>query len=228
MTTTTAPTSTTTQAIYDALNGSSGKKTTAKTTAEDTQTRFLTLLTTQLQNQDPLNPMNSSEMTSQLAQISTVEGVTKLNDTLKVLMNNLQASESVQAADLVGHTVLVPGSGMALSSSLAAGGVQLDSDATTVTVTITDSNGLEVQKLSLGKLDAGTHEFVWDGKNSNGTVVADGNYKVSVKAYQGDNKVTASTLQLARVNSVITGGSELQVDVGSLGRVSMSDIKLIL
>ncbi|GAB2889624.1 hypothetical protein GCM10027046_17630 [Uliginosibacterium flavum] len=224
--TTTSTVNDPTQAIYTSLNGSGTKKTTSS--ADDQQNRFLKLLTTQLKNQDPLNPMDNAQTTSQLAQISTVDGITQLNATLKTLMGSYQSSEALQAAGLVGHTVLVPGSGLQVVSGLAAGGVQLDSAASKVSVTITDKNGLEMKRIDLGALDAGTHEFVWDGKNANGTTVADGEYKITVTATQGDTKVGASALQLAAVNGVVTGGSEIQVDVGSLGRVSMSDIKLIL
>ncbi|MDP5240622.1 flagellar hook assembly protein FlgD [Uliginosibacterium sp. 31-16] len=224
--TTTSTVNSAAQDIYASLNGSSATKTT--TTVEDQQNRFLKLLTTQLKNQDPLNPMDNAQTTSQLAQISTVDGITQLNATLKTLMGSMQSSEALQAATLVGHAVLVPGTGMQVISGQAAGGVELESAADKVSVTITDKNGLEIKRIDLGALTAGTHEFVWDGKNESGTAVADGMYKVSVTAYKGDTKVTASTLQLASVNSVITGGSEIQVDVGSLGRVSMGDIKLIL
>lgn len=224
--TTTSTVNDPTQAIYTSLNGSGVKK--AASSADDQQNRFLKLLTTQLKNQDPLNPMDNAQTTSQLAQISTVDGITQLNATMKTLMGSYRSSEALQAAGLVGHTVLVPGSGLQVTKGLSAGGVELDSAASKVSVTITDKNGLEMQRIDLGALDAGTHEFVWDGKNANGTAVADGTYKVTVSATNGDTKVGASTLQLAAVQGVITGGSEIQVDVGSLGRVSMSDIKLIL
>lgn len=227
MTTTSNVSSTSSEAIYAAINGSSGT-TTSKTDAQDIQNYFLTLLTTQLQNQDPLNPMDSSAMTSQLAQISTVEGVTTLNSTLTKLMSNLSSSEAVQAANLVGHAVLVDGSKLELSSSVAAGGVELGSAADAVSVTITDSNGNVVKTIDLGKQSAGVHEFSWDGTNENGTKVADGEYSVKVTATAEGKAVTASTLQLGTVNYVVTGGSEVQVDVGSLGRVAVSDIKLIL
>lgn len=216
-----------TQAIYSALNGSSAQAGKASS-ADDQQNRFLKLLTTQLKNQDPLNPMDNAQTTSQLAQISTVDGITQLNATLKSLMGSYRSSEALQAAALVGHAVLVPGSGLQVVSGQAAGGVQLASAADKVSVSVTDGNGLEVKRIDLGSLSAGTHEFVWDGKNESGTPVADGKYSVKVTAYQGENKVDAASLQLATVNSVITGGSEIQVDVGSLGRVSMGDIKLIL
>jgi flagellar basal-body rod modification protein FlgD len=227
---TTSATNSAAQQIYSALNGtsSSTSKSATASKVDEQQSRFLKLLTTQLKNQDPLNPMDNAQTTSQLAQISTVDGIERLNSTLSSLMGNMQSSDTLQAAALVGRAVLVPGSGMLVAEGMGVGGVQLESAATNVTVTVTDANGLEVRKIDLGKLDAGTHEFVWDGKNAAGTVVADGNYKMKVSATSGDTKITASTLQLATVNSVVTGGSEIQVDVGTLGRVAMSDIKLIL
>ncbi len=228
----TSATSSSAQQILSSLNGTSSSSSTSTSTStskvDEQQSRFLKLLTTQLKNQDPLNPMDNAETTSQLAQISTVDGIERLNSTLSSLMGNMQSADALQAAAIVGRAVLVPGSGMLVADGMGVGGVQLDNAASAVSVTITDANGLEVKRIDLGKLDAGTHEFVWDGKNDAGTKVADGSYKMKVTATNGDTKVTASTLELATVNSVVTGGSEVQVDVGTLGRVSMGDIKLIL
>jgi len=212
--------------IYSSLNSAASK--TETTAVDDQQSRFLKLLTTQLKNQDPLNPMDNAQTTSQLAQISTVDGIERLNQTVKSMVSSMQSSDSLQAAALVGRAVLVPGSAMKVVSGLGVAGIQLDAAADKVSVTITDKNGIEMRRLDLDALEAGTHEFVWDGKNQSGTAVADGSYSIKVSAYIGENKVGASTLELATVNSVITGGSEIQVDVGSLGRVSMGDIKLIL
>lgn len=223
---TTTPINTAAQDAYAALNGTTKKTTT--TAVEDQQNRFLKLLTTQLQNQDPLNPVDNAETTSQLAQISTVDGITKLNTTLEKMMASYQSSEAMQAAALVGHSVLVEGSGLKLEKSMAAGGIELEGVADNVSVSILDSNGLEVDRIDLGKLDAGTHTFTWDGKTSNDTIATDGSYTVKVTATQGSDKVTVNPLELATVGSVVTGGSEVQVDVGRLGRVSVSDIKLIL
>ncbi|MDQ7988069.1 MAG: flagellar hook assembly protein FlgD [Candidatus Dactylopiibacterium sp.] len=228
---TTSPTSAGNQSVYDILNGTNNTSSTKSSSAskvDEQQSRFLKLLTTQLKNQDPLNPMDNAQTTSQLAQISTVDGVERLNSTLATLVGNIQSSDALQAASLVGRAVLVEGPGIEVVKGMAVGGVQLGADASQVTVTITDANGLEIKKLDLGKLSAGTQEFVWDGKNEAGTVVADGKYTMKVTAMAGDTKVTASTLQLASVNSVITSGSEVKIDVGDLGRVSLSDIKLIL
>lgn len=229
MTTVTSRTSA--QDVYSSLNS---KSTTSTSEVEDQQSRFLKLLTTQLKNQDPLNPMDNAQTTSQLAQISTVDGIERLNATVKSMMGNMQSSDSLMAANLVGHAVLVPGKGMEVSDGIGMGGVQVDAAADKVSVTITDKNGLEIRHLELGALEAGVHDFVWDGKNDAGTAVTDGSYTVSVKAYKGDTKVSASTLELGTVTGVLTSGSEVKVDVNKfgnaaqLGRVSMSDIKLIL
>lgn len=229
MTTTSSTSSTSsTNAAKDLFASLNNKASSSTTATDETQSTFLKLLTTQLQNQDPLNPVDNAQTTSQLAQISTVDGITKLNSTLEKLMGSYKSSETFAAADLVGRAVLVEGSQLALTSSMAVGGVDLKSAADNVSVSILDSNGLEVQRLDLGKLDAGSHEFVWDGKTANGTVSADGKYTVKVTATKGSDKVVANPLELASVNSVVTGGSEVKVDVGRLGRISTSDIKLIL
>lgn len=224
-TTSTTSASGATQDIYAALNT---RKATTTSSTDESQSTFLKLLTTQLQNQDPMNPVDNAQTTSQLAQISTVDGITKLNATLEKLMSSYQSSEAMQAASLVGRGVLVEGSGLQLTKGMAIGGVQLDSAADKVSVAIIDGNGLELERIDLGARQAGTHEFAWDGKTTNGTAAADGNYTLKVMATQGARSVTAQALELATVNGVITGGSEVQVDVGRLGRVSTSDIKLIL
>jgi flagellar basal-body rod modification protein FlgD len=217
------------QSLINSVNGTSSSTTSSTSSAaSDAENRFLKLLTTQLQNQDPLNPMDNAQMTSQLAQISTVSGIEKLNATLQTLLQSNQDAQSTQAASLVGHSVLVPGSALALSNSTAVGGVDLSSAANKVTVTITDANGLAVRTLSLGTLDAGVHNFVWDGKTDSGAQAADGSYTVSVAASQGTNAVTASSLSLGMVRSVIRDSSGMMVDVGSLGTVTLDNVMQIL
>jgi flagellar basal-body rod modification protein FlgD len=217
------------QSLINSVNGASSSTTSSTSSAaSDAQDRFLKLLTTQLQNQDPLNPLDNAQMTSQLAQISTVSGIEKLNATLQTLLQSNQDAQSTQAAGLVGHSVLVPGSALALSNSTAVGGVDLSSAANKVTVTITDANGLAVRTLSLGTLDAGVHDFVWDGKTDSGAQATDGSYTVSVAASQGANAVTASSLSLGMVRSVIRDSNGMMVDVGSLGTVTLDNVMQIL
>lgn len=208
------------------INGSSG--TTKSSTAADGQDRFLKLLTTQLRNQDPLNPMDNAQMTSQLAQISTVDGIAKLNATLEKLVGSQQGSEALQAAVLVGRDVLVSGNKLQVAGAGAGGGVELQSAADKVNVTIVDANGLTVRTLSLGGLEAGNHRFAWDGKSDSGAQVADGAYTMKVQALKGNTAVDASALQISRVASVVRETSGVSLDLGAQGRIGLDDVKEIL
>jgi len=96
-----------------------------------------------------------------------------------------------------------------------------------VTVTIKDSNGLVIRTLSLGSLDAGLHDFGWDGKTDSGTTAANGSYTMSVAATNGTNDVTATALTLGTVRSVISSGSGFSLDLGSLGSYVLDDVKQV-
>ena len=199
---------------------------TAKTT--DAQSRFLKLLTEQLKNQDPLSPMDNAQMTSQLAQISTVDGIEKLNTTLTALLDGSQSSDAVQAAALVGKGVMVEGKALTLSGGKAYGGIELASAADKVTVTIKDANGLEVRKLELGDAEAGISNFAWDGLTASGAQAVDGKYTMSVSATRGDTDLKPTALQLSTVNSVMrTSSGSVSLDVGG-SIVKLTDIKQIL
>jgi len=212
-------------AILEALNGARTKKDGTALSSED---RFLTLLTTQLKNQDPLNPMDNAQMTSQLAQISTVDGIERLNATLQALVDNSADSEALQAAALVGHGVMVPGSAMSLQQGAALGGVELTDAADRVRVTIKDGNGLAVRTLDLGAMDAGSHVFQWDGKADSGTPAADGAYTLSIEAVRGDTALTATALQAGVVSGVARTAQGAQLNVGTLGAFKLSDIRQII
>jgi flagellar basal-body rod modification protein FlgD len=169
-------------------------------------------------------------MTSQLAQISTVSGIDKLNTTLTSLLDQSQSGDALQAAALVGKGVMVSGSALTLSSSKAYGGFEVTSAADKVTVTIKDSSGNEVRKMELGAVDeAGVYNFAWDGTTNSGAIAADGKYTVSVSATRGDTNVKPTALTLTTVNSVLRSSSgSVSLDVGSGGTVGLSDIKQIL
>jgi len=195
---------------------------------DDAQSRFLTLLTTQLKNQDPLNPMDNAQVTSQLAQISTVDGIERLNTMLASLVDGQQSNDALQAAQLVGRGVLVPGRGLVLTEEGALGGFKLDGAADKVNVSITDANGIEIYNTDLGAHDAGTHTFQWDGTASDGTPAAAGTYVVTVAATMGDTKVSSTALELGQVSSIIRGPKSVDVQVGSLGIFQLDEIQQIL
>ncbi len=220
------------QAIWAALNGSkNGASTSSASSSSDggaagIQNQFLKLLTTQLQNQDPLNPLDNSQMTSQLAQISSLQGIQQLNTTLQTMLGNTQDSQALQAAALVGRAVLVPGNGIPMSGGATSyAGFDLAGAADKVTVTVKNSSGLAVRTLSLGSADAGTNMFSWDGKTDNGTTAADGSYTFTVAAVQGSKDVGATALSVGKVSSVVRSGTGFNLDVGSLGTAAFSDVR---
>ena len=217
--------SSTAQSLLDAANGTGSAKPTSATT--DAQNRFLRLLTTQLKNQDPLNPMDNAQMTSQLAQISTVDGIEKLNATLQKLLSSSVDSEAMQAAALVGHQVMVAGSGLTLGDSGAVGGLELQSAADQVSVTIKDSNGIVMRTLDLGDLDTGMHNFVWDGKTDGGAQAVNGSYGISILAKRGSEKLEVVPLELAGVTSINRSSQGVTLDLGQLGLAKLSDVKQI-
>lgn len=221
--------STTTNSANDpfaSLGASSSAKTT--TTADEMQNRFLTMLTTQLKNQDPLNPMDNAQMTSQLAQINTISGIERLNTTLGKMLDIYDSGQSMQAAGLIGKHVLVPGNTLPLSGGQALGGAMLPEAADQVTVSVLDGSGNVIQSQQLGPRDAGNVAFSWDGKRSDGAQLPDGTYTFRVEALRGGNKVNTTALQVGMVNAVVRSNGGFLLDLGALGNVSYKDVQQIL
>lgn len=219
----------TTSAAADAALAAIGRKQTKAVDADaDTQGRFLTLLTAQLRNQDPMNPLDNAQVTSQLAQISTVDGIERLNSMLGQIMEGQQSAETMQAASLVGRGVMIPGKGLSLGEAGALGGFSLDKPADAVTLHIVDGNGLEVATVDLGAFDAGVHNFQWDGTAIDGSRAANGKYTVSIEAYAGDETLSAEMLQLGAVTSVVRGPKSTDLQIGDLGIFKMSEVRQIV
>lgn len=200
----------------------------------DTEDRFLTLLVTQLQNQDPLNPMDNAQVTSQMAQLSTVSGITQLNNTLLALSGQMDVSQSMQAANLIGKDVLVPGSKVSLGGEPGAKvatpfGVDIISPATNVTVTILDGAGNAVRTIELEAQPAGVLSVEWDGKGDGGAELPDGAYTVKVAASNSNGEpVPAGPLTSGKVQSVAYSSNGLQIDLGLAGKFSLLDLRKIM
>lgn len=213
----------------------SGSGATASTTstaadkAKKMQDDFLKLLVTQMQNQDPMNPLDNAQVTSQMAQLSTVTGINQLNDTVNSLSGSLLASQSLQAANLVGHSVMAPGNVLQLGNGAAYGGVDLPQAADKVVVTIKDAAGNVVHSADLGpQKAAGTVPFQWDGTTDSGAKAADGSYAFTVAATQGGNAIAATALSVAQVASVSLGAQGATLNVVGMGPVALSQVKQIL
>lgn len=194
---------------------------------EASEQRFLKLLVTQLNNQDPLNPMENAELTSQLAQMSTVSGIEKLNAALQSLVGQSGAGQVLQAAAMVGRTVLTPGADLVAGDAPAAFAVELPVSAQSTTVQIADAHGNVVRSIDLGALPAGTHAQSWDGRNDAGERVAAGTYRLQVGAANGTDSVPATSLVYAQVASVTQRAGSFGLDLASGRSVALADVRMI-
>jgi flagellar basal-body rod modification protein FlgD len=203
--------------------------TTNTNSASAIQSQFLTMLTAQLQNQDPTNPMDATAVTTQMAQLSTVSGISQLNTTLTALSSSMTTAQTLSAASMIGAGVLVPGSALNLSSSQAVGGVTLTGPADGLTVTIKDSSGNVVNTLNLGaQSGAGVVPFTWNGATSSGTTAADGAYTFTAHATSGTSTSSPATLSYGTVNAVTPGANGVTVNVGQLGGFALSAVAQVL
>lgn len=199
------------------------------TSAADLQSNFLTLLVTQLKNQDPTNPMDNSQLTSQLAQINTLSGIEKLNTTLGSISGQITSGQSLQATTLIGHGVMVNGSQVLVGKGTSSPfGVELQQAATSATATITDSSGAVVQTIDLGAQSAGVHTFQWDGKATDGTTAVDGKYTVSISASNASGQLVAQPLNYAYVNGVSSNAKGAVLDLGTMGSTTLENVRQII
>jgi flagellar basal-body rod modification protein FlgD len=192
--------------------------------------RFLKLLVAQMKNQDPLNPLDNAQVTSQMAQINTVTGINGVNESVAKLLAQFGAMESLQASQLTGRNVLiesgtlnVDGAGLA-----SGGGFDLAAPADRVTVEIRDAAGAVVRTLNLGASEAGVGRFAWDGRTHAGTAAAEGSYSMTIKAMSGTTEVPTTALAVRRVEAVARVDGATQLVLAGGGRVSYTDVKQIL
>jgi len=210
--------------IYDPSKAVASSSTDA-TSTKDMAQNFLKMLTVQLQNQDPLNPMDNAQMTSQLAQLNMVDGVNKLNTTMGSLMAQMQAANFMNLSGSVGKTALAAGSDVYYSGQPVSLAAKLNDAVASLKATITDSNGQIIDSLDLGPASTGVTDFFWDGTDSQGNKVTAGSYKLqlSAKDLQGKD-VTPSAYVGAQVASVGVEGSDLKAGLTDGRKVLTTDI----
>lgn len=201
---------------------------TAPSTAASTEDRFLKLLVSQLKNQDPLNPLDNAQVTSQMAQLSTVTGIDKLNASIAGVLSAISALQPIQAAGLVGKDVAVQGDGMVLASGGATGGYSLESKAQALTVTVKDASGAVVRTIDLGARNAGIATFAWDGKNDAGQAMPDGTYRFTVEGTASGKPVTAVSLAVGKVSGIIPASDGFALNLGPMGVVPFGQVAQIL
>jgi flagellar basal-body rod modification protein FlgD len=198
---------TATSAVSNASNltGNTTPANKALSDANASQDRFLKLLVAQLNNQDPMNPMDNAQMTSQMAQINTVSGIQQLNETMKSMASQFTAMQELQGTAMIGHDVLVESNTLTVADGKAKGSVDLSGNAEKVTVEIRSPGGDLLETMNLGAMTAGRHAFEWDASSYNGT----GNPTFKVTATSG-NKTVANTA-LARDSVVAIGNKGVEL-----------------
>lgn len=195
-----------------------------------TQADFLQLMTTQLQAQDPTQPMDNSQFASELAQFSQLSATQDIDTNLQSLSSNvssgMQASQVLNSANLVGRQVLVPATTLSYSGAAVNGGVNVAS-AGDVEVQITDSTGTVVQTMDLGTQPAGLASFSWNGQDSSGAAVPAGTYNIT--ANSGGNSAALATYVAGSVTGVGYGGSSTgtYLQVAGIGGVPLSQVAQI-
>mgnify|MGYP002624805567 CR=1 FL=1 len=191
------------------------------------QADFLSLLTTELAYQDPTNPADNKEMIAQMAQISTVNGVATLNQTVSSLTDVVTSNQALMASNLVGRTALIDSS-TGYSSGTGFGGVINAGSlgASDITINVFDQTGRMVYSASAPGTHTGNVEFAWDGTDSEGNQVAAGLYTVSATGRVGGVSTALPSQVYAGIQSVVTGsgGSGTTLNLEGLGEYSFSDV----
>jgi flagellar basal-body rod modification protein FlgD len=224
MTTVQSTSNTPSQALLDSVNG---KKNTTKDNVTIAQDRFMKLLVEQMKNQDPLNPMDNAQVTSQMAQLSTVTGIDKLNSTLESLIASVQGGQSYQAANMIGHNVLVPGNDVSTSGTGGYFGINVPTGADKLSVVIKSATGSTIRTVDLGKQDPGIIPMQWDGIADDGSVAPTGSYKFEVAATVAGKSIAVDSLNYAKVMSISNAASGLKLNLSNLTAVNTSDVKEI-
>ena len=216
-----------TTASTASTTSTSGTSSTTATTATDStasQDRFLKLLVAQLNNQDPMNPMDNAQMTSQMAQINTVTGIQQVNDTLKSMATQFTSMQVLQGSSMVGHNVLVESNTLTRNAGVATGAIDLASKDDAVKVEILSPGGQVLDTFNLGALDAGRQAFNWDSSNYQGS----GEPSFRVTATLAGAAVTSTSLASDKVVSVGSENGAMTVQLQGRAAVAYSTIKAIL
>ena len=195
------------------------------TSAKDLSQNFLKMLTVQLQNQDPLNPMDNAAMTAQLAALNQVDGINKLNTSVNALVAQMQSANFMNLASSVGKTALSAGSKAYFTGDPISMAAKLDESTSSLKAVIRDNNGQIVNQFDFGATAAGVTDFIWDGANDAGQQVAQGMYTLELTATDSQGKLSYPDSYVgAMVASIGQDGSDLRVGLSDGRNILSTDI----
>lgn len=194
------------------------------------QQDFLRLMVAQVQNQDPMQPQANGEFLSQLAQFSTNDGITRMQNSIQQMASSLQSNQALQASALVGRKVLVNSNNLTLG---AAGdtkaAIQMPAGLSNLNASIYSEKGELIKTIPLGQPAPGLFQFNWDGTNNSSARVDPGKYKIEVHGTYGGKEVALRTMTSANVDSVSLGqnGEGLKLNVAGVGSVFLDEVQEI-
>jgi flagellar basal-body rod modification protein FlgD len=209
------------------INSTSTSSLTAGSAADvkATKDNFLKLLVTQMKYQDPMNPMDSAQMTSQIAQLNTVEGINQLNATVSNLQASLMASQSMQSASLIGKTILADGNSISLLNGSANLSMRLEGAAESVIVDVINASGRIIKTTDLGANAAGIQSFTWDGSTNEGGTAPNGQYTFQVNAKKLNQTVVVTPLIQATVSGVEVTSAGPQLSLNNGTNIALSTVR---
>ena len=183
------------------------------------------MLTVQLQNQDPMNPMDNAAMTSQLAQLNQVDGINKLNASVNSLVAQMQSANFMNLSSSVGNTALAEGSQVYFSGQAVGMAAKLDTSAASLKAVIRDSNSQIVNQFDFGPTPAGMTDFIWDGGDDAGKQVMAGMYTLELTAIDAQGKTSAPASYVgAMVASIGQEGTDMKVGLSDGRNILTTDI----
>ncbi len=190
---------------------------------------FLKLFVAQLENQDPLNPMEDQETLAQLAQFSSLEQLANLNTQMASIAEVMKSQSFQNATNYIGKSVLAGGNGIALSGGTATTVTYtLPSDAKQVSANIVDKDGNIIETVSLGEKSSGEYDFTWNGKAYSGSTMADGQYTVEFTATDSEGaSVLVSTQVAGKVESVSMENGSVVLELEDGRTIALSDVYTI-
>ena len=195
------------------------------TSAADLSKNFLKMLTVQLQNQDPMNPMDNAAMTSQLAALNQVDGINKLNTSVTALVAQMQSANFMNLSSSVGKTALAAGNQVYFAGQSVGMAAKLDAPAASLKAVIRDSNSQIVNQFDFGPTPAGMNDFIWDGGDAAGKQVKAGLYTLELTATDTQGKTTSPTSYVgAMVASIGQEGADMQVGLSDGRNILTTDI----
>jgi flagellar basal-body rod modification protein FlgD len=209
------------------INNSTTSSLTAGSAADvkATKDNFLKLLVTQMKYQDPMKPMDSAQMTSQIAQLNTVEGINQLNVTVSNLQASLMASQSMQSASLIGKTILADGNSISLLNGSANLSMRLEGAAESVVIDVINASGRIIKSTDLGASAAGIKSFTWDGSTNEGGTAPNGQYTFQVNAKKLNQTVAVTPLTQATVSGVEMTSAGPQLSLNNGTNIALSTVR---